>query len=170
MTTDTDTDPHDLAGLVRLSGDGRITYFPRDLPSEIIRDTWSIELSLRPVFAADEYDPGTWSPGEYPGAEPITTSIRMERVELPATGPAGLAGRTLTFPLNPEDGFIDASVYLMSTHFPVDVTAIRFGEYDGTHLHARLAQTIAFSDASDLDDLPLPEQRVRLRWELWTPR
>lgn len=35
---------------------------------------------------------------------------------------------TFTFPVNPEDGYIDGSVYFFAAHSPVDITEIKFGE------------------------------------------
>jgi hypothetical protein len=57
----------------------------------------------------------------------VETSLRLDEVELPSDCFEVLAGRTFTFPVNPEDGYIDGSIYINHAHHPVDITAIRFG-------------------------------------------
>lgn len=49
-----------------------------------------------------------------------------EGIEWPANSIADLIGRALHFPINPEDGYIDASVYFADVHNPVDITTLRF--------------------------------------------
>jgi hypothetical protein len=58
--------------------------------------------------------------------EQIATSIRLDDVSLPDQ-PEALEGKTFRFPINPEDGYIDGSIYLRNEHNPVDVTQIKFG-------------------------------------------
>jgi len=59
-------------------------------------------------------------------AEITDTSIRLDGIELPSVHLADLAGKSFTFPINPEEGYIDGSIYLGSAHHPVDVTALSF--------------------------------------------
>jgi len=57
------------------------------------------------------------------------TSLRLEFIELPDQpfrGYRALVGRTLEFPLNPEPGYIDASIYLCDAHNALDVYALSF--------------------------------------------
>jgi len=58
---------------------------------------------------------------------PISTSLRLEFVNLPTADPSKLTGKEYRFPLNPASGYIDASIYIDSKHHPVDVTLLRFG-------------------------------------------
>ncbi|TVO93202.1 hypothetical protein [Shewanella algae] len=60
-------------------------------------------------------------------SEKIETVISIDGINLP-TKLSELAGRTFTFPVNPEDGYIDGSVYFFSAHNPVDITEVKFGE------------------------------------------
>ncbi|WP_345870356.1 hypothetical protein [Shewanella algae] len=60
-------------------------------------------------------------------SEKIETVISIDGINLP-TKLSELAGRTFTFPVNPEDGYIDGSVYFFAAHSPVDITEIKFGE------------------------------------------
>ncbi len=55
-----------------------------------------------------------------------------------------LAHRAFTFPVNPEEGYIDGSIYLRHVHTPADVTRIAFGSYDGGTLEATLTMRIGF--------------------------
>ncbi|MDV2963131.1 hypothetical protein RU080_15445 [Shewanella algae] len=60
-------------------------------------------------------------------SEKIETVISIDGINFP-TKLSELAGRTFTFPVNPEDGYIDGSVYFFAAHSPVDITEITFGE------------------------------------------
>lgn len=53
--------------------------------------------------------------------------LRLDLVDLPSTDLVELSGKTFHFPKNPEDRFIDASVYIYHSHHPADVTRITFG-------------------------------------------
>ena len=59
-------------------------------------------------------------------------------MELPSDRFEVLAGRTFTFPVNPEDGYIDGSIYIDHVHHPVDITAIRFGPLVGSVIEVEL--------------------------------
>ncbi len=57
--------------------------------------------------------------------ECVQTSIRADRIALP---PAldDLPGQTFHFPFNPDDGYIDASIYLCHGHNSVNISSISF--------------------------------------------
>lgn len=57
----------------------------------------------------------------------IETVIRLDTINLPKDL-GGLTGQSFTFPVNPDDGYIDGSIYFFAAHSPVDVTKIKFGE------------------------------------------
>ncbi len=44
--------------------------------------------------------------------------------------PVKLKGKKISFPANPHNGHIDASVYFASVHNPVDITQMEFGSYE----------------------------------------
>ena len=56
----------------------------------------------------------------------VETSIRLEGIDLPTLNWSDLEGQEFAFPANPDQGYIDGSVYMDSAHHPVDVTSIRF--------------------------------------------
>ena len=66
------------------------------------------------------------------------TLLRLDEVELPSDCFEILAGRTFTFPVNPEDGYIDGSIYIDHAHCPVDITTIRFGSLVGNAIEVEL--------------------------------
>lgn len=72
-------------------------------------------------------------PFEFDG-EPQETSIRLEFIELPVRDWREIFGRTFRFPINPEPGYIDGSVYIGNVHNPVDVTQIRFAQASGSRV------------------------------------
>ncbi len=84
-------------------------------------DDISIEIDLTPIELAQEGEP----------EERFEGPIRLDRVPLPTSEPGELSGKTFGFPVNPEAGYIDGSVYFLSRHNPVDVTRIVFSDYEG---------------------------------------
>jgi hypothetical protein len=73
---------------------------------------YSIGLDLEPFMWWDEV---------------VSTQISLDRIDLGDFSFEELGGKTFKFLVNPEDGYIDGSVYLESTHNPIDVTLISFG-------------------------------------------
>ncbi|GAA0582806.1 hypothetical protein [Actinomadura livida] len=100
---------------------GTICYWPATLDHPVA-GTWHITIPLEPFSADDEYEPATFRPGDG-GPELVKTEISLDHIHLSATELTGLSQRTFTFPVNPEDGYIDGSIYLVASHCPVDVTA-----------------------------------------------
>ena len=76
----------------------------------------SIEIGIEPFeLSQDEY------------TENVDTSIRLDCINLPKNV-SHLTGQSFCFPVNPEEGYIDGSIYFFAAHNPVDVTEIKFGE------------------------------------------
>ena len=74
---------------------------------------YSIELVLAPFL---------WS------GEIVDTSIRLDSVVFKNTGSfEDLSNKAFSFPINPNDGYIDGSVYIESMHNWIDVRKISFG-------------------------------------------
>lgn len=58
--------------------------------------------------------------------EIVDASIRLDAIKLPSSMLRDLAGKSFEFPTNPDDGYIDGSIYLENAHRPVDVTSLNF--------------------------------------------
>ncbi|WP_063006284.1 hypothetical protein [Nocardia salmonicida] len=99
--------------------------------------TWSIAIPLATFSATDEHDPQTFRLGS-DGPDIIDTAVRLDLIELPGPTLKDLDQRTFTFPVNPEDGFIDGSIYVGGGHCPVDVTRIEFGPVNDDRVTATL--------------------------------
>lgn len=89
--------------------------------------------------------------------ETQSTSARLDGVELKPGELASLAGVTRIFPPDPEDGSIEASIYLLARHVPFDVQRIEFGQADEDTLHARVFGRLKFSfvGGMEFDDVDL---------------
>lgn len=57
--------------------------------------------------------------------EVVATSVQLYAIELSETL-HNYIGNTVSFPTNPNDGYIDCSVYLRNAHNPVNVTEFKF--------------------------------------------
>ncbi len=68
----------------------------------------------------------TLAPFEVEG-ELHETEIVLDGIEIPDGSIDAVANKSFDFPVNPQDGYIDGSVYLFHVHNPVDVTRIIFG-------------------------------------------
>lgn len=60
------------------------------------------------------------------GDELIATSLRLDGIDLPSVRLAELVSKSFDFPLNPEDGYIDGSIYLGQRHHPLDIHQLAF--------------------------------------------
>ena len=86
----------------------------------------------------------------------VKTNIRLEGINLPVSEVTTLAGRSFHFPVNPEDGYIDGSIYIEHAHHPIDVHEISFGESVDGETPIRLKVRFVFSteglhDFADFD-------------------
>ncbi len=57
--------------------------------------------------------------------ENVETSLRLDFIKL-SKPIENYIDETVAFPVNPNEGYIDGSIYLKGAHNPVDVTAIKF--------------------------------------------
>ncbi|WP_141584010.1 hypothetical protein [Actinomadura sp. WMMA1423] len=147
---------------------GTITYWPAELDHPVA-GTWSIEIPLEPFSADDEYEPATFRPGTG-GPDLVTTAISLDHIVLPASGLAALERRAFAFPANPEEGYIDGSVYLVAAHCPVDVTRIEFGPATADHITATLRARFDFAAAGGIDILDrTADLETTLRFEVGRP-
>jgi len=91
------------------------------------------DYSITITLAAFELD------GESHDAE-----IILEGIDIPDGSAAALANKQFAFPANPEDGYVDGSIYLCNVHNPVDVTRIAFGAPKGSFLPVELDVRFVF--------------------------
>ncbi len=66
------------------------------------------------------------------------TSVRLNFIHFGVANWRYLSGKTFSFPKNPEEGYIDGSVYLSGVHNPVDATRIQFSNLKGSCLPVSL--------------------------------
>lgn len=97
----------------------------------------ALEILLRPFLHAGEI---------------VDTSIRLDGIALPSLRLGELAGRRFDFPRNPQDGYIDGSLYLVGAHHPVDVDTLTFDHSRDGQLTLVAKGVYAF-DVEGLDGL-----------------
>ncbi len=74
----------------------------------------------------------------------INTTIHIDFIKLDIYSLKELENRTFEFPINPENGFIDSSIYLFDVHNPVDVYKIEFGVIKNKSIEAIINFDIDF--------------------------
>jgi hypothetical protein len=75
--------------------------------------------------------------------EEVTTSIRLDSVDLPTITLEELVGNTFRYPINPNPGYIDGSIYIQHAHHPFDVAVIEFGDLTPNGLEITLTGHLA---------------------------
>lgn len=73
------------------------------------------------------------------------TAVRLNFIQFPVGDWKELIGREFEFPVNPQPGYIDGSLYLDHVHNPTDVTRLRFGMLEGSNLPVALRGSIDFA-------------------------
>ncbi len=75
------------------------------------------------------FTPFTLAASEDEGAEILDFdgTLRADFIALPTTDLVLLQNKSFDFPINPKDGYIDASIYFSHVHNPVDITKLEFG-------------------------------------------
>lgn len=72
------------------------------------------------------------------------TCIQLDFIKIYFRSFSDLQDKEFEFPVNPEEGYIDGSVYLDSQHIPVDVTKISFCSFDGDYIKAKIFGMVLF--------------------------
>lgn len=75
--------------------------------------------------------------------EIVSTLVQLYAIELPETL-SNYIGKTVFFPINPEDGYIDGSVYLRNVHNPVDVPEIKFLKLENDFIELEVTMKFDF--------------------------
>jgi hypothetical protein len=79
-----------------------------------------IEVGFEPFILPD--------PTDSDGAQlAFGSPLEADFVPLFTTDPAKLQNSVFDFPTNPDEGYIDVSVYFAHAHNPVDITRMEFG-------------------------------------------
>lgn len=74
----------------------------------------------------------------------IETSISLDFIPLNFKNVYELENKTFQFPINPEPGYIDGSIYLFNVHNPFDVKKIEFGKITNSTIETSIYYDIAF--------------------------
>jgi hypothetical protein len=75
--------------------------------------------------------------------EIVDTTLWFDRVLL-SEPLQSYVGKTVTFPVNPTEGYIDGSTYLRGAHNPVDISIIKFLEIKNEMLTLELTMNFVF--------------------------
>ncbi len=104
-----------------------------NLPTSLF---FNIEIPLEPINMAK-----LWDDDE---DENYETSFRLDGIKLGIKSLKELENQTFTFPINPEEGYIDGSIYLFDVHNIIDVTNITFGEFQNQSIPIKITLRIDF--------------------------
>lgn len=84
--------------------------------------------------------------------EEVDQSIDFQ-LEISASGLPDLVGRTFEFPSNPEDGYVEGSIYIWNSHNPIDLHSVAFGQQNEAAITATLDMTFVFEFEGDRKNL-----------------
>lgn len=84
----------------------------------------AIEIHFEPFTVQYQFEGETIS-------DDFDQPLRADFVDLPTTNLAELLGQVFEFPINPDDGCIDASLYFRHAHNPIDISQLEFGKDAG---------------------------------------
>ena len=104
-----------------------------DLPKTLF---FQIEIPLEPIDLTKI--------GSENESENYNTSFRLDGIKLDIKNLQELENKTFTFSINPEEGYIDGSIYLFDVHNIVDVTSITFGKFKNQVLPLKIILRIDF--------------------------
>lgn len=84
--------------------------------------------------------------------EVIGTSLILDSIIFEINDLKELENKSFDFPMCPETGYIDASVYIFWTHHPVSVSKITFGKIDNGYIAVSIDYNIEYlhSNVQDL--------------------
>ncbi|MES2981397.1 MAG: hypothetical protein V4727_03705 [Verrucomicrobiota bacterium] len=120
---------------------------PEEFPSKLLRPkTGTLYLSGGSPSIGIELEPFTIDDEE------VDQSIDFE-LEISASGLSDLIGRTFEFPSNPEDGYVEGSIYIWNSHNPIDLHSVAFGQQIQTAIPATLDMTFVFEYEGDRRNL-----------------
>jgi hypothetical protein len=72
------------------------------------------------------------------------TSFHLDWIKLDIHSLQDLENKTFTFPINPEIGYIDGSVYMFDVHNIIDTKTLSFGEFKNQKIPLKINSRIDF--------------------------
>jgi hypothetical protein len=102
-------------------------------------------------------------PPDPDASDPSQTTVRLDFIRIGLVDWRNLPGRAFIFPVNPEAGYVDGSVYFDGAHHYADLTRLQFGTLTGTTLAAAVTITFQFYQNSARPNLP---KTVPVDWDL----
>jgi hypothetical protein len=78
------------------------------------------------------------------GGKKISTEIRLDFIRISAHRFEDMESSTYCFPVNPDRGYIEGSIYLGNVHNPVDCTRLTFGKAASGSLKAEMELSLDF--------------------------
>jgi hypothetical protein len=97
---------------------------------------FSMDIPLKPI------DMSVLS--EYETNKKYRTAFRLDFIQLNITDLKDLENKTFSFPINPDAGYIDGSVYMFAAHNMIYTTSIRFGTFKNQKIPVHLTLQIDF--------------------------
>ena len=117
-----------------------------DIPKTLF---YKIEISLKPFIIEEET---------------VETSIVLGFINLKISELKEVENRTFHFPINPEKGYIDSSIYLFDVHNPFDVKQITFATFKDNIIEATFLFNIDFEfEGTDYQNINDAEMTVSLQ-------
>lgn len=82
-------------------------------------DKPAIEVHFEPFTVQDQFEGQTV-------LDDFDQPLRADFIELPTANVDELLGQVFEFPINPSEGYIDASLYFRHAHNPIDISRLEF--------------------------------------------
>jgi hypothetical protein len=89
--------------------------------------------------------------------------VRLDFIRIGLVDWRELPGRAFVFPVNPQAGYVDGSVYFDGTHQYADLTYLQFGTLYGSELSATVTITFNFYSNSMLPNMT---ETVTVNWTI----
>ena len=110
---------------------------------------YKIEIGLKPFIIEDET---------------VETSIVLGFIDLKISELKEIENKTFHFPINPEKGYIDGSIYLFDVHNPFDVKQITFAKFKDNMIEATFLFNIDFEfEGTDYQNINDAKMKVNLQ-------
>lgn len=120
---------------------------PKSFPKELIRPRYGLlNLSAEQPSLLIDLESFTLD------GEEVQQSLDF-KLEIFTCDLSELAGRTFEFPSNPEEGYVEGSIYIWSVHNPIDLHSVAFEASEGDTVRAILDMTFVFDFEGERENL-----------------